>query len=825
MPTRIICRRLAGRSCSTAAFCTATKVPGKRVFFGKAEEDQSFQKAEKSSKPVVTFRLLKPSEYRVSFCPSAYTGAQRIADEDASRGLDGPSLKRDCPGIGAKQVQKPYSITCSRRLSSTKNVTLDWKSNTFLSVQANSTQPRKPDLAEDCREAADVEAHDPKEDSRAFQKQRPEYEVLSYNRYLQPPQPLSVEQRDLILQNVAMFKSSLEPHTIAGYLFRLSSLPAERHEILKANPRFATLCRCAVESVQLFSHSELVMVLKAFVHLAIPPSHAMLKVYQSECCRRAWEVDLDRHLLLADLWRCLGFSIPRYLEILLSYVSLHWKELSLPQLVQLVYIIGEGRRAPEDLMKKLDILVLKHLDALNLEEVGAICLGFFKSSCGLSELTMRKIGDKVSPRLAEMSSYALVNVLKMYRYTHVDHPEFLKQLGMVIPPRIPAIGTQGVMHIALACSALHYRNERLMDAVASSISSRAAYCRSKDVAKFLWSFGCLNYEPPNGEEFYTSLEEQLRRKMHESQKFPEHFLTSLIALAFAKRFPEDLIDCALSLKYLRLISDGKLDFRKDLFTLDGTVEIECPDYRGSRLSPELRQEMAGMLWESTKKETCTRPEVKEALSLLEDMLGGPQYVKHHMILPHTRSADLEIWLDADRKPLPFNSEASAVKLELKDSGVSLTDDLMRQLLKGRSRQPSPVDNFGGKDEICVQKTPVQEGESLSSHDHFAFSDGIPLTDAILNALIKSKTSYEGPDSESKGQHLGGTKLAIQVSNRNQYSYHSKHLLGLPHMKRRQLRRIGYTVIELPFWEWFPLLRRSRSEKLSYLHHIIFDSVL
>ncbi|XP_054846559.1 FAST kinase domain-containing protein 5, mitochondrial-like isoform X1 [Eublepharis macularius] len=824
MPTRIICRRFAGRSCSAAAFSTTTKVPGKRMFFGKAEEDQSFQKAEKSSKPVVTLRLWTPSEYRVSFHPSAYAGAKYVSDKEVSCSSDDGLIEDDYRRIGAKQVQNTYSITCSRRLSSTKNTLLDLESIKSLSTQASLTPSIRQDLAEDGGRAADVEAYDTKEDPRAFQKERPEYESLSYNR-AKLLQPLSIEESSQILQDVAVFKSSLKPQTIAGNFFRLSSLPAEQHASLKSNNRFTMLCRYAVENIRLFDISELLTVLNAFVRLAILPTHSMLKVYESECCRRAWDVGLDQLLLVADLWRCLGRGVPQYLEIMLSYVSLHWQDLSIPQLVQLVYIIGEGRKAPEDLMKNLDNLVLKYLNSLSLEEVGAICLGFFKSSHGLSEHTMRKIGDKVSVHMAEMSNYALVNVLKMFRYTHVDHPAFLKQLGTVVPPRLPTIGAQGVMHITLACSALHYLDERIMNAVAYSMPSRATYCRSKDVAKFLWSFGCLNYEPPNAEEFYACLEEQLRTKMHEFQKFPEHFLTSLLALAFAKRFPKDLIDRALGPKFIKLISGCKFDLHKDLFTLDGTVEIECPDYKGNRLALQLKQEVTEMLWNVAKKETYLRPEVTEALSLLEDMLGGPQYVKSHMILPHTRSIDLEIRLDPNQKPLPFHSEAAAVTSELKESGVSLTDDLMNRLLKGSSGNQSPVDDAGSKEETCIQKRPIQQGRSLSTWDHFAFSDGVPLTGAILKALTKPKTSCEVPDPPASGQHLAGTKLAVQVSNRNHYGYDSKHLLGLHNLKRRQLRQIGYTVVEMPFWEWFPLLRRSRSEKLSYLHHKVFNSVL
>uniref|UniRef100_A0AAV2JXB2 RAP domain-containing protein n=1 Tax=Knipowitschia caucasica TaxID=637954 RepID=A0AAV2JXB2_KNICA len=48
------------------------------------------------------------------------------------------------------------------------------------------------------------------------------------------------------------------------------------------------------------------------------------------------------------------------------------------------------------------------------------------------------------------------------------------------------------------------------------------------------------------------------------------------------------------------------------------------------------------------------------------------------------------------------------------------------------------------------------------------------------------------------------------------------LLGLHAMKRRHLKLAGYKVVELHHQEWFPLLRKSRTEKLAYLHCKVFD---
>ncbi|XP_060635417.2 FAST kinase domain-containing protein 5, mitochondrial [Anolis sagrei] len=825
MTAGIMCRRFAGRSCRAAAFSSTTQAWRRKIFPRKAEECHTAKERDKEPKPPAMLRLWKPPEYRVSFNPSAYPGVKCVYHENASEGLEGRMLESDYGRIGAKQVRNTYSITCSRRLSSTKNTLLDLENNKVLSPQAFLKQPTRLVPVKDDRETANVEDYDTKEDPRTFQKQRPEYGSLCYSRY-ELLEPLSMEECHNILQKVAVFKSSLKPGVIADYFLKLSCLPEEQRSALMSNTRFAMLCRYGVENIQAFDISELIAVLRAFVGLAIPPTHSMLNVYETECCRRAWSMNLDQQLLVADLWRCLGRVVPRYLEIVLSYVNLHWKDLTLPQLVQLAYLIGEGRKAPEELVKKLDILMLKYLDSLTLEEVGAICLGFFKSQNGVSEQTMRKIGDKVSAHMADISNYALVNVLKMFRYTHVDHVDFLKQLENTIPPRIPTIGIQGVMHITLACSSLHYLNEKLMNAVAASVPPRAAYCRSKDIAKLLWSFGCLNYEPPNAEEFYVSLEEQVHAKLHEFDRFPEHLLTCLLALAFAKRFPHDLIDYALSPKFLKLSSSSKFDLHRDFFTLDGTVEIECPGYTGHRLPSQFRQEAAEMLWTLAQKEISMKEEVTEALSLLQDMLGGPQYIKHHMILPHTRSTDFEIHLDCDRKPLPFNSEApSKVKLELKENGVVLTDDLMSQLVKGKPTSQSIVIDTEDKTDVCLQERAALQEHSLSTWDRFSFTDGVPLTGAILDAVTQPKTPSESPLPPLNKEQNGGMKLALQVSHRNQYCYGSKRLLGLHSLKRRQLSRIGYVMIEIPFWEWFPLLRRSRSEKLSYLHYKVFGSLV
>ncbi|NXT06585.1 FAKD5 protein, partial [Prunella fulvescens] len=793
MATVLMCRRLP-RLGRVTALSTAAKHGSSK---SKKEKRDKPGAAETGTQSGATIQLLKPQDYRVLYNPAAYAkgraGSQQHGDRDSSQAL-GDTFTSP----GTTQAPQTFPSASSQALSPVRNALPKPKSR-------SSTLLEQTVLARLYKEEAEKEkreVHDSKEDPRTFQKGRPEYRALTCDSS-EPAQTLPAEEGDSILQSVAGCEGS--PGALTDYFLRLSRLPAERHAALVSDPRFSALCHRAVTAIRLFSTPDLIQILKACVPVAVPASHPLLNACEAEFCRRAWDMSLEQLLLVADCWRCLDRSVPSYLGILFSYANLHWRDLTLPQFVQLLYIIGEGRRSPADLAQKVESTILKHLDAFTLEELGAICLGLFKSLSGISEHVMRRIADRVSLQMEDMSTYALVNVLKMLRYTRMDHLPLMRELGRVIPARIPATNIQGIMHITLTYSSLHFFDEDVLAAVATSLPSKVSYCRSKDAAKFLWSFGCLDYEPPNEEEFYSSLIKQLHAKLHEFSKFPEHLLTALLGLAFVKRFPEELIDFALREEFVQKTRGSKYELNKDLFTLGKSVEIECPKYRGSRLTPQLCQEFTEVVSSFAEREIYVRPEIVEATSLLESMLGGPEYVKNHMILPHTRSSDLEVRLAADGRPIPFNFKDPVAAKKLKDMGVSLTDDLMSQLIQGRAHNQSPT-RVGNEARIPRQERGDTRG-----------------TPCLAGALSAGATS--GAEPKPGLWQAGEVRLALQVSNRNHFCYGSRRLLGLHCLKRRQLRLLGYAVVEIPFWEWFPLLKRTRSEKLSYLHYKVFCPAL
>ncbi|XP_063781398.1 FAST kinase domain-containing protein 5, mitochondrial [Pseudophryne corroboree] len=711
------------------------------------------------------------------------------ADLQESPGLYNPTAERD--------YKRQHSTTRSRIWPTSKKQIL------VGSRETSETKLIDPFAQIRTGKSYTVESFDTLSVPRFFQQCRPEYRLVCYS--ADHPMDTSTGERVAILQEVAL-GNNLATSKIADFWEKLSFLPKRQIGTLRANKTFEVLCSLSTERLRLYTNTELIRMLGSFVRLKIPPKQSMLKDYELEFSRRVWDLSTSELLRVADTWRCLCCSVPKFLDNMYSYMQLHCMDLDLAQVVQLVYIIGEGRHVPKELMKKLESMVLRYLNSINVEEIGAICLGYFKTGNGLSEYLMRKFGNKIIQNMEDISSYSLVNTLKMFRFTRVDHIDFFRQVGKVVPKRIPDMGIQGIMHVTLSFASMHIMNEDLMDAVALAIPDRASYCRSKDIAKFLWAFGILTYEPSNADTFYPALINEIRKNMREFEVFPEHFLTCLMALAFCERFPLDLIELALSEKFITQSTKISLfELKKDLFTIAGSVQIECPEYKGQTLLPELQQEITEMLLNLSNQEIYLKAEFLKAASLLEIMLGGPEFVKNHMILPHTRSRDLEVHLDIYNKPIAINaSVATGGQPQPKPLSPEVTDGFDGQLLDMNSKQNSENSDDHSVD-VPIHKLQKRNGFLITDNLLFKMNLGDKLSQ---EPLCRTDT----------------LKLAIQVTNRNHYCYGMKRLLGLHNLKRRQLRKLGYVVVELPYWEWYPLTKRTQSEQLAYLHYKVFGSV-
>lgn len=749
-----------------------------------------------------------PSSY-YSVCNPATNWSQTDNEEDECLSVLAPAFW---------QQSNRYSVSCSRNLSSSKNTLLDLAFNKESQHEAPSVPAyyRKHILP------------DVKVDTRAFLKCRPEYASMALDRSHRPPQ-IEWKEGMSLLQKVTVLKGSMKPCDVTGFLGKLSCLHPQKMSLLRSDQRFTMLLRYAVEHLRLLTHGQLLEVLQAFVWLDVPSSHTVLGLFEEQLSSRADQMSLHQLLLAADLWRCIGRQVPQFLQHVYQSVCQNIKQMGVAELVLLLYIMGEGRKCPKDLIHPVEQLLLQNLHQLYPEEVGTVCLGLFKSQTSLSEAAVTRVVDVAHAFVEEMSDLAVVNVLKLLRFSYLYHRAWLEAMAREIPRRAHRMGVQGLMHVALACSALHCKDDQILMAIAENVPSLVPHCRSKDSCKLLWAFGTLGFLPAQSPSFYSSLTESLRQRKAEFQKYPEHLLTGLLGLAFVSQFPEDLIELALSPEFVRLaLKSTQLELKKDLFTLDRAVALELPQWSGPQLTNELREEVEAMLWMFAESDVCQKAEVLEAESVLQDMLGGAKFVCKRMILPHTRSIDLEVHLSSSGQPIPVNpeSEKNQVIPEKQLSklpshqgwpgmelGVSVTDELLTQLTNSSHAGRSLTES------AALKATPVQLHRVQLDEGCALFDTGLVLTSDLTKALTRPKSIRSAPQNPEDI-----VKLALQVSSRNHYCYHSDQLLGLHAMKRRQLKLAGYRVVELSHREWSPLLRKSRTEKMAYLHCKVYNSL-
>ncbi|XP_040058318.2 FAST kinase domain-containing protein 5, mitochondrial [Gasterosteus aculeatus] len=756
--------------------------------------------------------------YRLYYNPSSYHPSARNSATSPSQtdnGDDEPRLYAQAPSFW--QQGNLHSVSCSRHICSSKDrlraLALD-----------KGSEPERPPVSSSHKKATPP---DVKVDPRAFLKCRPVYASMTLDLSRRPRPQIGWEEAMSLLQKVTVSKGGMKPPDVSRFLVELSRSHPDNMTLVRSDRRFVALLQDSAEHLRLFTQLQLLEVLQSFVWLDIPSAHAVLGQYEAELSRRADQMSLHQLLFAADLWRCIGRQVPEFLQHLYESVRLNLGQIGVPELVQLLYIMGESRQCSRKLIAPVEKLLMRHVQQLYPEEVGAVCLGLFKSQTSISEGAVTRIIDKAHSLVGEMSDFAMVNVLKYLRFSYLYHTAWLDAIGREVPGRAHAMGVQGLMHVALACSALHYHNDSILLAIAERVPSLVPHCRSKDACKLLWSFGTLGFLPARSPSFYPSLTDALRRKRAEFQRYPEHLLTGLLGLAFVSQFPEDLIEFALSPHFVRLaLKSTQMELKKDLFTLDGAVALELPRRSGPRLSRELREEVKEMLWKFAQSDLCLKPEVREAESALQDLLGGEQFVVKRMILPHTRSIDLEVHFDSSGQPIPVNAASHTATLPQDDRasrnpshqgwermnlGVTITEQLLAQL----TSTTKPTDPLTPT--ATVKPPPVHGLRSVEGGR--LFDTGLDLTADIIKSLAKPCGRDSAP-RDSKGT----VKLAIQVSSRNHYCYRSQQMLGLPAMKRRQLKLAGYRVVELSHQEWLPLLRKSRAEKLAHLHCKIYNSL-
>ncbi|XP_033633742.1 FAST kinase domain-containing protein 5, mitochondrial-like [Asterias rubens] len=707
-------------------------------------------------------------------------------------------------------------------------------------------------LSQDCtslrhKDSEERETFHPKFTPRIFYRESVEYAdsavvfpQVRNKSYGISEEDCQFERESENLLNDILFSDEIEDGVMLQLLDSLNRCRDEFMLGLAEDERFLRLVEHLGHHCADLESKTLVKALVVFARAQIRTSNPVLRILETKCEEQWVRWDVKTSLLVCDAWRLIGLPVRHLNSKIFNQMEKQLHQLTKQQIVQVTYLIGENRHAKTSLLNGLQDLVLENIASLSYLELGAICQGFFKSKTnlkpGLVGALVRRIQSKP---LDDINSYYLVGILKVFRQAYFGHSNLFDQIGDQVSGRLQTFPVSSIMHILLTYATLHLHHADLLEAGARELILRSNECRCKDLSKVLWSFGTLNYLPQDSERFFRTLTSRMVDLLDEYNHFPIFLVSGLLSLAYLNIYPAELLDVVFSPSFLLRMEEftkrSSIDPRRDLFALHASTQIDCPEY-GHHLNKEfmLNRPLPPGMFGSLHAELTSHPLLRAVYSTLASLLGGEQNLRMSFIMPHMKTADIEVHLDSSDRPVPFGTS------ELQPATDSLSSSkLLMDKMDPTREQNVPLDfsliaNLSGETSLDkCRNTPTgirtasvkPAGKETAPIDNVSSAENTSVSGSNFKESLTSKTKatrsadwsrFEVPEPITDES---ATRLAVLVWSRNHFHFNGTTLLGLHSMKRRHLMKLGYQIVDIPFFEWDRLTGNRQRER--YIQQKIF----
>ncbi|KAK7115336.1 FAST kinase domain-containing protein 5, mitochondrial-like [Littorina saxatilis] len=506
---------------------------------------------------------------------------------------------------------------------------------------------------------------------------------------------------------------------------------------------------------------------------------AHLKDIEQLLVKRLYRMSLALMLQACHGFYIQGFTFRQFLSQMFGVIDEMFDELTpspgeVSQLFLYIFIHGN---APAMLFHKVEEYLLTNLDKFHVNDLGVICVGFFRGNSRLSSQDLLDaIAKKLLRDLESLEPFLLLDFVKMFRHASYIKASFYEQLGdqLVQSKFLSNYNTiNPIMHIAFTFASIPVNHTQLFEGLfsrAEKILTQQRNIRTKDISKFVWACGTLQFQPEGWETRYKQLMECFEAR-HNSRNFPESLAELLMGLVYLAVFPERLLQECLSPEIANRLLQSGSDKEKSiqLLLLNETVKMECPDYKGCLLSEDhltvLMQHPS--VSRDLETELQTRTGLLAVLTSLEHCLGSE---KVHCCYPllHFKTAVIELQHCTEHGFISFTSPAA------------------RQLAQS----------------AWLRREFTQRA----------------ITDQLYSALTKpqpANVALEQPVNNPVPSFV--TRLAILVSSNSQYALNDNtHMLGHLRTMKRQLGKAGYTVLQISPTDALQLELASHEERCRFL---------
>ncbi|CAL1277738.1 unnamed protein product [Larinioides sclopetarius] len=498
--------------------------------------------------------------------------------------------------------------------------------------------------------------------AKQFQDRENEYahsimsSINSYNN--------SIVKCPLTLKNSPLDSSSTEISQVQELLdFSKVTQYAVLNDLSLEDEKFTQLIRDLICKLSSLSDGQLIQIIhylclwKPSPKSSSPNFKTLWNALDYECTQRIGKWDLDLKLLVADYWFHLKLNrISQYNRTLISNLLGNLKLLSNSQVVQLMFYINLQRKVPQDQMACIEERLTSVLKLLTVEEIGIVCLGFFKTENKITDFnTIQLIIERFNKALSEVNKITVVAILKFLKKSlHLDYIDYYIPLLHKCIPYVPKWDVLAAVHLALLATESHVYHPLLLNTVTEKLANEIEIARIKDCTKLLQCLSHFNHFPESKfhELFATEVFKKFRQ--NEIEHHPEILPFAVLYYAYLGHYNQSIIRAVLAPKFRNYCKWKQPESLNSFAEIDYCVGIECEDYSGPRLEKQelkvLHKRRGNMPRESQNTNILTKV-LNDIAESLEEILNGKRNILIRHILPHIFSPDIIVRLTCNPEPL------------------------------------------------------------------------------------------------------------------------------------------------------------------------------
>lgn len=255
-------------------------------------------------------------------------------------------------------------------------------------------------------------------------------------------------------------------------------------------------------------------------------------------------------------------------------------------------------------------------------------------------------------------------MLKIIRYSnHLQLSDKLNELQTKLVPEIDRLSILACVHIALAGTNIQQFHPEILTKISERFVKSISSTRLKDLERLIFALTLFKFNPKTVPNIFETVFNEIKKpeRQEEIKKYPRCFACLIHYLGLEELYSYELLNKVLDPKFIVtaygkyfeykfdslnynykccLVGFNKQKIGREILFLNSSIDIDCPDYAGHRLTPKLQESLTrwGADW-IPKKNQKFRLTAADALMLamidaVEVVHGKNDFIHIDYILPH-----------------------------------------------------------------------------------------------------------------------------------------------------------------------------------------------